>query len=75
MKGTRSGMALKTITNPDPIFVKTMKKRIKANNGYCTSSLYKSPSEKCPCMDFREKESPGFCSCGLYQKVEDISEE
>lgn len=68
-------MALKTILNPDAIYAKTIKRRIKANNGYCPSSMYKSPSEKCPCMDFREMNAPGFCACGLYQKIEDTPEE
>lgn len=58
--------------NPDSSFCKGMKKRLKANNGYCPNSDTKTADDKCPCKDFRENKKPyEFCFCGLYQKLPD----
>ena len=54
---------MKKILNPDKEFVKDMRVRIKANNGYCPCVPYKNPDTKCPCKEFRED---GVCHCGLY---------
>lgn len=54
-------------TNPDEDYVREMRKKIKANNGYCPCQLVKTPDTKCPCRSFREQES-GMCGCGLYIK-------
>lgn len=51
--------------NPDTVFVKNLKKRIKQNNGYCVSKLDKIPENKCPCAAFM---SDSTCDCGLYVK-------
>ena len=51
--------------NPDDLFVKGHKKRIKQNNGYCLSKKDRIPDNKCPCREFREN---GECECGLYIK-------
>ena len=51
--------------NPDDVFVKGLRKRIKQNNGYCLNKRDKVPENKCPCKEFREN---GECSCGLYIK-------
>jgi len=51
--------------NPDDMFVKGHKKRIKQNNGYCLSKKERIPDNKCPCREFREN---GECDCGLYIK-------
>lgn len=51
--------------NPDDVFVKGLKKRIKQNNGYCLNKRDKTPDNKCPCKAFRED---GLCDCGLYIK-------
>ena len=51
--------------NPDDVFVKGHKKRIKQNNGYCLSKKERIPDNKCPCKAFREN---GECDCGLYIK-------
>ena len=66
---------MKTITNPDPIFVKTHKKKLKNNNGFCPGEMDRSPMTKCPCCAFREQETPGYCGCGYYCKVEDDVDE
>lgn len=49
--------------NPEPEFVKGLKKRIRQNNGYCVSQLEKNPDTKCPCKLFRDT---GECMCGMY---------
>jgi len=49
--------------NPDDVFVKGLKKRIKQNNGYCLNKFDRNPDTKCPCSEFRET---GCCICGLY---------
>ena len=51
--------------NPDDVFVKNFKKRLKQNNGFCPCKLQRIPDNKCPCKDFRET---GECTCGLYIK-------
>ena len=53
------------ILNPDDEFVRNLKKRIKANSGYCPCAIVKNQDTKCPCKDFREE---GECHCGLYIK-------
>lgn len=47
--------------NPDGLFVRELKKRIRQNNGFCISKLVKSPENKCPCRDFRDDRG---CDCG-----------
>ena len=54
---------MKVIKNPDSEFVKNLKKRIKANNGYCPCQIEKTADTKCPCLEFR---TTGYCCCGLY---------
>lgn len=52
----------------DPEYCKLMKKKIKANGGYCPSEIKRTPDTKCPCRAFREQESEGFCGCGYFYK-------
>lgn len=59
---------MKIILNPDEHFVRNLKGRIKANNGYCPCKLGKKPENKCPCEDFRKNRE---CHCGLYIRVSD----
>ena len=56
------------IKNPDPLTYKSIKKRIKANNGYCLNKPKNSRDNKCPCKDFSEH---GICECGLYIDIPD----
>ena len=51
----------RVIKNPDEVFVRNLKKRIKNNNGYCPCKLKKKRDNKCPCKDFREGRG---CDCG-----------
>ena len=52
---------MKAKLNPDSVFVRNLKKRIKQNTGYCPCKLLKTPDTKCPCRDFREGHG---CDCG-----------
>ena len=51
--------------NPDTLFVKELKKRIKGNGKYCLNKPKGDPDNKCPCREMRED---GRCECGLYYK-------
>ena len=53
--------------NPDKEFALSIRKQLKANNGYCPCSLIKNEDTKCMCKEFREMKS-GMCHCGLYIK-------
>lgn len=68
-KHLRSNMKIKT--NSDTEFVKKIKAKIKANNGYCPCRLTKTPDTKCMCKEFREQTSEGYCHCGLFIKIND----
>lgn len=61
-------MAIKQ--NPDKEYADEVKRKLKANGGYCPCSLTKSADTKCMCKDFRETEE-GMCHCGLYIKTKD----
>ena len=50
----------RVIKNPDEVFVRNLRKRIRNNNGYCPCKLEKKPDNKCPCKDFREGRG---CDC------------
>lgn len=57
---------MKTVVNPDTEFVKNLKKRIKANNGFCPCQMEKTADTKCPCKIFKDTQE---CMCGLYIQV------
>ena len=57
---------MQVIKNPDKDFVKELKRRIKANNGYCPNQLDRNPDTKCPC---KYHEDTGECICGLWIRV------
>ncbi len=59
---------MRMIKNPDSDYVKGLKKRIKANNGYCPTQVDKIPENKCPC---KYHEETGGCYCGLWISVPD----
>ena len=55
--------------NPDTEYVAEIKKRLKANNGFCPCSIVKTKDTKCKCKEFREqveRGEPGACHCGLW---------
>ena len=49
-------MSLKVKENPEKKIV------------YCPNALIQDNEHKCMCKEFREKETPGYCNCGLYYK-------
>lgn len=51
----------KVIKNPDEVFYRNLKRRIKQNNGYCPNKLPRVPENKCPCKAFQEGKG---CDCG-----------
>lgn len=57
----------KMILNPDPEYVRMIRKRLKDNGGYCPCQVGKTPDTKCPCKSFREGQG---CDCGLYVSAE-----
>lgn len=61
---------MKITTNPDKDLVKTIREKLKANDGYCPCRLIKNEDTKCICKQFLEQEE-GECHCGLYIKVKD----
>lgn len=56
----------KTIKNPDEKEYNEVKRRVKANNGFCPCAMEKTADTKCPCKTFRETQ---ICECGLYVRV------
>ena len=59
---------MKITTNPDKELVKTIREKLKANDGYCPCVLIKSDETKCMCKDFLEQTEEGYCHCQLYYK-------
>ena len=53
----------RVIKNPDTVFLKNLKRRIRQNNGYCPNKPRHIPENKCPCQTFREGKG---CDCGQY---------
>lgn len=65
---------IKIITNSDKDFVKEIRDKIKANNGYCPCSLIKNEDTKCMCKEFKQQVKEGIlgeCHCGLYFAIEE----
>lgn len=61
---------MKIMVNPDKELVKTIREKLKANDGYCPCRLQKSKDTKCICKDFMNQKE-GECHCGLYIKFDD----
>ena len=61
---------MKITTNPDKELVKTIREKLKANDGYCPCRLVKNEDTKCICKEFLAQEE-GECHCGLYIKTKD----
>lgn len=64
---------MKTIVSKDKEKVKSIKKALRENGGYCPCRFTRDEDSKCLCKEFREQQTPGPCHCGLYEKVEDKS--
>ncbi len=61
---------MRITVNSDIELVKTIREKLKANDGYCPCRLTKTPDTRCMCKEFLEQNEPGECHCGLYVKVE-----
>lgn len=59
-------------SNPNRDHRSVITKAIAENKGYCCCKVEHIDENKCMCEDFREKETSGFCHCGLYYKVPDF---
>lgn len=60
---------MKVSLNPDGEYVKEIRVKLKANNGYCPCAIEKTRDTKCMCKQFREqidRGEPGYCHCELY---------
>lgn len=60
---------MKVSLNPDGEYVKEIRAKLKANNGYCPCAIEKTRDTKCMCRQFREqidRGEPGYCHCELY---------
>lgn len=65
-------LGYKFILNPDGLFVRELRKRIKDNNGYCPYKIEKIHANKCPCEVYKKE---GYCECGLYIRIPNYEEE
>lgn len=54
--------------NPDKKKAERIQKLISKSDGYCPCVILKCENTKCPCKDFREMRTEGWCHCGLYYK-------
>lgn len=55
--------------NPDKEYANEVKRKLKANSGYCPCSILKTEDTKCRCKEFRqqiERGEAGYCHCGLW---------
>ena len=55
--------------NPDKEYVKEIRDKLKANNGYCPCRISRTKDTKCMCKEFRDmvdEGKSGVCHCGLY---------
>ena len=55
--------------NSDKELVKSIRQKLKDNDGYCPCRLTRTPETKCMCKEFLESTESGLCHCGLYEKI------
>lgn len=61
---------MKVLLNSDRQKVKSIRKAIKENGGYCPCALVQDETTKCICKEFRDSTKIGYCRCGLYRREE-----
>ena len=61
---------MKVKVNSDTELVKSIRTKLKENNGYCPCRIEKTPENKCMCQEFINQTELGECHCGLYIKEE-----
>ena len=54
--------------NEDKEIVRKVTNKLKENGWYCPCAIQKNEDTKCMCLDFRTREKPGYCHCGLFYK-------
>lgn len=54
----------------DQELVAEMRQKLQDNDNYCPGKKEKNPETKCICKEFLESDKTGYCSCGLYRKME-----
>lgn len=47
-----------------------IKDLVDENGGFCPCAVEHIPENECMCKEFREKDTPGLCLCGRYEKVD-----
>lgn len=62
---------LKIKVNKDKEVVRQILDALATNSYYCPCRLEKNSDTKCMCKEFMEQDTPGYCHCGLYYKVEE----
>ena len=55
--------------NSDKELVKSIRQKLKDNDGYCPCRLTRTPETTCMCKEFLESTENGLCHCGLYEKI------
>lgn len=56
--------------NPNKAKADKIAEAVRKNDGYCPCSLLKDDDHICMCKEFLERETVGWCHCGLYYKKE-----
>lgn len=60
---------LKIIPNPDTEKYAEVTVSLFNTGGFCPCAIEKNDDTKCPCKEFREQKTEGFCTCGRFKKV------
>ena len=66
-------MNLKIVVTDDKELEVAVRQALTETGGSCPCSLIQSPDTRCMCKEFRERETPGSCNCGLFVKIEENS--
>lgn len=62
-------MNLKMIKNPNEKIYNDVTEAVVENDNYCPCKTEKTPETKCPCKEFREQDTEGYCHCERFIKV------
>lgn len=61
---------LEIIKNPNQEEYEKVTQAVITNSGFCPCAVFKIEETKCICKEFRDKDTPGFCHCKRFLKVE-----
>lgn len=61
---------LKIVKTSDKEKAKEIFAAVQKAGGYCPCRIKKDDTTRCMCEEFRKQNTPGFCHCGLYEKIE-----